>query len=176
MNKITKYDVADILVVCFCISYVPTIVMMFSFQATSLLQESTYLETISSQLLLTLLFQFGCCCVGVFLLYLLIVRRAPLIRKIFPESETKEITIPEGLSLLTQYNFWIRLSGITMILREGIRLIQGASMEIARSQMDEHAFSFIIPISQPFVGVVLALLIIWKADGIAAKLTSIGNR
>ena len=176
MNKLTKYDVADILLVCFCISYLPTIVMMFSFQATMLLQESVFRETISSQLLPTLLFQFGCCTVGVFLLYLLIVKRAPLIRKIFPESETKEIIVSEGLMLLVQYNFWIRLGGFVMILKEGVKLIQGISTEIIRSQMDDRAFSFVIPFSQPFIGVVLALLIIWKADWIADKLASIGTR
>lgn len=77
--------------------------------------------------------------------------------------------------LLTQYNFWIRLGGFVIILKEGVRLMQGICVEIIRSQMDERAFSLVVPFSQPFIGVVLALLIIWKADWIAAKLISIGS-
>lgn len=108
-------------------------------------------------------------------MYFLILKRTPTIRRLFPESETKEIVIPDGLVILTQYSFWIRLAGIMMILREIKNLIQWMTAEFVKSQLEAYAHNLYAPVFQALVGVGLAVLIIWKADWIAEKVNRIAN-
>ena len=175
MTKLTKYDVVDILLVCLSVSYIPMVLILFCMQMAMLVQDTGGRVFTDGMFLTILLFQFGYYFAGCIILYFLILKRAPIIKKLFPESESKEIIIPDGLVILTQYSFWIRLAGILILLSEGVGLIRGVSAEVIRSQMEERMLNLFAPGVQAFIGIGLGLLIIWKADWIAEKVNSITN-
>ena len=171
--KVTKYDIADVLLVCLCVSYIPMVFVMFFMQIGIVMQDMTDLNFADGRFLIMVSFQSGYLFVVCAIMYFLILKRKPIINFFFRESESKELTIPDGLTILIQYSFWIRLSGILMMLREGTNLIQWISAEFMKSQMDERQMNFLSLTLQAFVGIIVGLLVIWKADWIAEQVKRI---
>ena len=167
--KVTKYDIADVLLVCLCVSYIPMVFVLFCMQVAMMVQEMPHLVFTDGIFLTIVFFQFGYYFIACIVLYFLILKRKPIIKLFFRESEAKELTIPDGLTILIHYSFWIRLSGILMMLREGTNLIKWVTSEVFLSQIEERQTHLFATNFQSFVGVGLGLLIIWKADWIAEK-------
>lgn len=171
--KVTKYDIADLLLVCLCVSYIPMVFIMFFMQAAMMAQEIPHRAFTDGTFFTIAFFQFGYYFVACIVLYFLIIKRKPIIKMLFRESETKELSIPDGLTILVHYSFWIRLSGIMMMLREGTNLIKWITSEVLFSQIEERQTHLFATNFKSAIGIGLGLLIIWKADWIAEKVKQI---
>jgi len=138
-------------------------------QVGIMIQEMPHFPFTDGLFLSFLTFQFGYLFIVCVIVYFLMVKRKPVIKLFFRESESKELTIPDGLTILIQYSFWIRLTGIMMMLGDGTKLIQWISAEFLQSQMYERQMNFLSPILQSLVGIIVCLWVVWKADWIASK-------
>jgi hypothetical protein len=83
--------------------------------------------------------------------------------------------IPEGLSVLTSYTFWVRLYGLYTFLSSGIALlgdfVSGYGME-REAILSSYA---LLKTGPDLVATCLALLLIWRADWVAVGLEHLGS-
>ena len=168
MKKLTKYDVADLVLVFVAIRFLFTLVAVIASMSVSFWQKDDYYTcrtaSIAARLVYPLLL-FG-------INYILFFKRSALIRMIFPHSEEIEVNLTDGLTILTQYSFWIRVLGIITLLRAGVDLFSDLATALVATTV---GYSSWMPLSTKLVSVILAFWVLWKADWIAEKVQRIGS-
>ena len=110
-----------------------------------------------------------------FLNYILLFKRAPILSLVFPDGKDKELSVPSGLVTLTSYAFWIRLFGIFTFLTSGIHFLGRFTMNVALKRAFVAASFWKYDAGAELVSALLAIIVIWKADWIAAKLERLGS-
>ncbi len=174
MEKFTKADLIDILLVCVLLAHVPYVLTLFFWQLFAL---ATPLEmTHWRELLPVLLVQFSYLMIIAALFYLLLFKRPLMIRTLFPGSKRTEIIFSNELVLLTRYGFWIRLIGIWILLRNGVSLANTVGNTLIQSLFDQPAHISYTYSGQYLPGITAAVAILWKADWIADTLMRVSGR
>jgi hypothetical protein len=113
--KITKHDVADI-----CFVWIALSLLMYLLAA--IMQFVTFLGMSGAAapyanragMLAT---QGATVAVLLGLIYLVLLKRPAILRLVFPDAEDKIVDIPEGLTELVNYAFWVRLIGLFALIR-----------------------------------------------------------
>ena len=166
--KMTKRDVADIALVWMAVGFVMAFVQ-------ALITIGSYIGMTDEVMRFTdrgtaITFQIITLLVLTYVNYMLIFKRGLLLAIIFPRAEETEVAVPEGLTVLTSYAFWIRLLGIFTLLQSGIKFFGRLSMDIATDKQFVSKTFWMHSSGALFISTVLAALVIWKADWIADKL------
>lgn len=171
MKKLTKYDVADLVLVYVALTFLLTLAASLVAIGSSFgIRENEYTNrdaTIMAQFV-----YFAALCV---INYILFCKRSALIRLIFPHSEETEIELGDGLTALTRYSFWIRLQAIISLLAFALQFFRHlASVALSKRPFDIESYEWM----QVIIGIALimaCLLILRKADWIADKLKNLGS-
>ena len=168
MKKLTKYDVADLVLVFVAVRFLFSLVSSIASASVFLWMKGGNYANQNTPAAVHLVYPLLLCIVN----YILFFKRPALIRTIFPHSEEVEINLTDGLTILTQYSFWIRLTGIVILLHSGIDLFSSLATSLGLTAVGNHSWQYIVP---KLVSTILALWVLWKADWIAEKVKSIGT-
>lgn len=169
----TKRDVADIVLVWMAVSLFMS--LLTSIMTLGAWVGMTDLSKQYEEKSVGVTFQILQIVALLFLNYVLLFKRSFLLSRVFPDGKAKEVSVPEGLSVLISYAFWIRLLGIFTFLSSGIKFIGRLGMDVAAQ------WQFLAPrfwmhnSGAELASAVLAAIVIWKADWIAEKLGRLGS-
>jgi len=171
---ITKRDIADIVLVWMALQFILALLTGIAVLGTIANARAPFysVAAVVSRLanLLILLV----------LSYVLLFRRALILDRIFPNAEQKQVSIPNDMTVIASYAFWIRLIGIFTFLTSLTGCFSRLLMALANKQeLQEMSFSEfpmkMMQSGEQLLAAILALGIIWKADWIAAKLEKNGS-
>ena len=169
--NITKRDIADIALVWMGLSLLLALLTSFVTLGTIIGMTDEQSQFMTKSVATT--FQSLHLIVLIGVNYVIFFKRAIILNLVFPNSEQKEASVPESLSALGSYAFWIRLLGIFTFLTSGTRFFSQMVMELATKRQFQFGSFWMIKSGTQLVSAVLALLIIWKADWISDKLGKI---
>lgn len=170
--NMTKRDVADIVLVWMAVSFL--LALLHSIVNLGVLIGMTDEASKFTDKSVAVVFQFLHILVLVFLVYILLFKRSLVLSLIVPDGREKSVSIPSGLSVLASYPFWIRLFGIFIFLTQGISFFSHLVMDVASHQRFFTGSYWMLQSGMALVSAMLALVVIWKADWIAAKLEKLG--
>jgi len=163
--NMTKRDVADIAAVWMTVAFITAFVQAVITIGVYIGMTDEFMQHTNRST--AILFQL----IAVFILglvnYALLFKREHLLGIVFPNSSDKEVSVPDGLSILTSYGFWIRLFGIFTFLSSGTQLIGRLAIDLSINSFNYAGKFWMHGSGALFVSTVLAALIIWKADWIA---------
>ena len=165
--KMTKRDVADITLVWMAVAFVMAFVQALITIGSIIGMTDDAMQFTDRGTAIT--FQAIALLVLGFVNYMLIFKRGILLSIVFPRAEDKELSVPEGLTVLTSYGFWIRLLGIFTLLQSGTKFLGRLSMDIAANKQFVSKTFWMHSSGALFISTMLAGLVIWKADWIASK-------
>ena len=171
MKKLTKYDIADLVLFYVAMTFFLTLVgSIVAVGSTFGMKDNEYVNR--NPMIVIHLFYFSALCV---INYILFFKRPVLIRLIFPRSGESEVELTGGLMLLTQYGFWIRLLAIMTLLDSFIQFVSHFATELVNARPFRiNSFASMQTVTD-CISFLLALLVLWKADWIAEKVKSIGS-
>ncbi len=166
--KMTKRDIADIVLVWMGLSLFLALLASFVTLGTIIGMPDEHSQFMSKSVATT--FQIITLVVLIGVNYVIFFKRSVVLNLVFPNSEEKDASVPESLSALGSYAFWIRLLGIYTFLTSGTKFFSQIVTELAAKRQFEIGAFWMIKSGTQLVSALLALLIIWKADWIASKL------
>ena len=165
--NITKRDIADIVLVVMAISFVLALSRsIFSLgyaagNSDDLFKGASITCHVANILLL------------LFVNYALLFKRSLILAIVFPDGRDKELIVPEGLTALTSYSFWIRLFAVFFFLKSLVSLVSQLIRDlIINAKFPDGSFAW-NSCMYSLVSVVLTTIIIWKSDWIATKIENI---
>lgn len=171
--NMTKRDVADIVLVWMAVSFLMT--LLHGIVNLGVLIGMTDEASKFTDKSVAVVFQFLHILVLVFLVYILLFKRSLVLSLIVPDGREKSVSIPSGLSVLASYPFWIRLFGIFIFLTQGISFFSHLVMDAASHQRFFTGSYWMLQSGTALVAAMLALVVVWKADWLAAKLERLGS-
>lgn len=166
--NMTKRDIADIALVWMGLSLLLALLTSFVTLGTIMGMPDEQSQYMTKSVATT--FQIIHLIVLIGVNYVIFFQRSVILNLVFPKSEEKEASVPESLSALGSYAFWIRLLGIFTFLTSGTKFFSQLVMELAAKRQIQFGSFWMIKSGTQLVSALLALLIIWKADWIAGKL------
>ncbi|MCK5924224.1 MAG: hypothetical protein KAG66_25035, partial [Methylococcales bacterium] len=102
--------------------------------------------------------------------FFLLFRRGAVLNIVFQKDDTRTLSIPEGVSSITQYAFWSSLIGVFMFLKAATEFLGLLTITLA-SKDDFSSFSYNGRSTwQSLIITLFSLLIVVKADFIASRL------
>jgi hypothetical protein len=183
--SITKRDIADISLVGIALHYVP---YLFSYAMHAISAICEFLrpeaEVVPSYqgFTYTTVFPRGpsvFLCVGEFCVmaaffWFLLFKRHIVLNRLFPGSDEKSLELPDhSVTQLTDYSFWVTLFGLFTGIHSGIKLVPGLLRWVNTSQGIGVYFQTIWKYhGTDILSVIVAVLVIWKANRIADMLRS----
>ena len=184
--NITKRDLADISLVCIAFHFVP---YLFNYTVYALYTLYDFLRPEAesppgTQTITTgfdrgssVVISTGQLCVMAVFFWFLLFKREMVLNRLFPNSEEKTLALSDQtVERLTDYSFWIVICGLFTGIHAGVELISSLFRVIGRNNFMSF-FEFVwINWGQHIMSVVLSILIIWKANGIAKFIRRIGNK
>ena len=106
----------------------------------------------------------------------LLLLRPFLLSRLFPDAGQKNVVLPAGVAIVSDYAFWIRLIGLYSLLSSGIKLVSVAAGQFnMRHDYLGPAYQFWNPLLVPLVAAVLSLLVIWQAAALARLVKALGS-
>ena len=114
-------------------------------------------------------------CILLVICFLLLVKRAPLVKALFPGAGGTAVELTEGLNALARYGFWIRLLGAVIFLYSLIGFIGQLVWDLGYKSLIQVSGEWFRHSVPKLVTAVLALLIAWQADAIGRTLEKLGN-
>ena len=166
--NMTKRDIADIVLagigVSLCFRLVTSFVTLGAFiglsgEAAQYTNKSTAIIFQSAHFFFILL-----------LIYLLLLHRSIILSAVFPDARTKDLTVPDNLTALTSYPFWVKLFGIFIVLQSSIAFLSQLVSDLAIKRQYAGGSFWMMKSGVELVSAILAAVVIWKADWIAGLL------
>jgi hypothetical protein len=170
MKTMTKRDVADIALVLvafnFLLVFLTQLVMAGAFLFVQQESSSNFTNRAMGampQLLYAI--------VLLVLVWIIFFKRKYIINLLFPDSDEKQLKLTTGVSIITDYSFWIKLLGLWVSLSSVVQFIsRSVAVILLRQPRTFGEWS-----GQYLVATILAILLIWKSKQIAAWIEKIGS-
>lgn len=103
------------------------------------------------------------------LCYLLLFKRAAILSFLFPDAGEKELSIPAGMDALVSYAFWLRLFGVYICISSAISFFGYLATSAVMDWQFGNTGWYLRNSMPSLISAVLAGLVVWKAEWIAAK-------
>ncbi len=178
--NITKRDIADISLVCIALHFVS---YLFHSAIYAIYAICEFLrpeaEGIPGYQRFTMFgkgssvfVSVGQFCVMAAFFWLLLFKRHIVLNRLFPDSDEKTLELSDhSVTQLTDYSFWVTLFGLFTGIHSGIKLVPGLVRRVNTSQGICVYFQTIWKYhGTDILSVIVAVLVIWKANRIADML------
>lgn len=170
MKPFTKYDVADLVLVCTGIVFLLKLIDLIVAVGFVLGMESSPNLGVARQVSMMTVNAI----ILVVLNYALFFKRPLLIRLLFPGSGDSTVEFSEGLTVLTQFSFWVRLLGVITFLWHGVSFFSIFIANFAAGGQFTSWGNWWMQGGSQSIATVAGLLIIWEADWISDRLERFG--
>ena len=171
--KVTKRDIADISLVWIAFHFIPYLFNYAIYALVHLVQpkppDSLFTHPAESKWF-GFFSSIGQFCVVAAFFWFLLFKRHIILNRLFPDSETKTLDLHDDSAVkLTDYSFWITIFGLFTAIQSGIKFISGTLRCIDKSigEFFQNMWKYN---SMNILAVVLAVVVIWKANSIATML------
>lgn len=171
--NMTKRDIADIVLVGMAVSFLMSLFTNIITLGAWVGMTDEAKQYAEKSVLVT--FQILQIVALLFLNYILLFKRSPLLSLVFPDGNDKEVTVPSSLTVLTSYVFWIRLLGIFTCLSSGIQFIGRFAMDVGFKRQFFSPRDCMQSSGVDLLSAILAAIVIWKAHWIAERLGKMGS-
>ena len=178
--NITKRDIADVSLVGIAFHFVP---YLFGYAIYAIYDLCVFLrpareipgyQNVTTGLGKGMFIGVGQFCVMAAIFWFLLFKRHVVLNRLFPSSDEKTLELPDhSVTQLTDYSFWVTLFGLFTGIQSGIKLVSGLLRWVNTSQGIGVYFQSIWKYhGTDILSVIVAVLVIWKANRISEMLRS----
>ena len=163
----TKRDVADLILLWMALTlFVALLTAFVTFGAYIGMKENEYADKTTAICFQSIHFVFL-----IIMNYILFFKREWILKYVLPtKSSSAEMNIPEGLTALSSYAFWIRMFGIFTFLTSFVAFFSHLVIDVASHRRIIPGTFWMMKSGTALVATLMALFIIWKSDWIGRKL------
>ena len=176
--KVTKRDIADISLVWIAFNFIPYLfnyaiyALFFLFFLFKPSPSASVFTSPAENKWFQLSSSLGQFCIMAAFFWFLLFKRHIILNRLFPDSETKTLDLHDDSAVkLTDYSFWITIFCLFTAIQSGIKFISGTLRCIDTDKSIGEFFQNMWKYnSMHILAVVLAVVVIWKANSFSSML------